>query len=62
MKVVEVVGMPAAVKRAKRKRKTNYTQAEWRRIFGEASKWCAKNKAPGEKQYECVRKYLLGQV
>jgi hypothetical protein len=59
--MIEGMGMPAVTRRSKR-RKTNYTQEEWRRIFGEASRWCAKNKAPGEKQYECVRRYLSGHV
>lgn len=35
-----------------------YSREEWRQIFGAVSKYCAIHRAPGEKQSECVSKYL----
>lgn len=46
-------------KKRKSRKKTGLSQTEIRRLFAEASRWCSKNKAPGEPQYECVRKYML---
>jgi len=41
-----------------RMRKTGYSGPEWRKIFAEAAKYCARNKAPGERIQDCIRRYL----
>jgi len=43
-----------------RRKKTGFSLPEWRKLFGEAAKWCSKNKAPGERIQDCIRRYLKG--
>lgn len=50
----------AALKKRARRAKTGLAKTAWRKKFGEAAKFCAKHKKPGEKLQECVRRYLKG--
>jgi hypothetical protein len=43
-------------------KKTRYTASEWRSIFGQAAKWCAKNRSPGERIQDCIKRYLSQYV
>ena len=43
-----------------RKRKTGLSLDEWKAKFAEAARWCSKNKAPGERIQDCIRRYLKG--
>jgi hypothetical protein len=43
-----------------RRRKTGLTGSEWKAKFAQAAKWCAHNKAPGERIQDCIRRYLKG--
>jgi hypothetical protein len=43
-----------------RRRKTGLALPEWRAKFAQAAKWCAHNKAPGERIQDCIRRYLKG--
>jgi hypothetical protein len=41
-----------------KRRKTGLPRSEWKKIFADAAKHCAKNRAPGERIQDCIRKYL----
>jgi hypothetical protein len=45
-----------------KRRKTGLTGSEWKAMFAEAAKYCAKNKAPGERIQDCIRRYLGHKV
>lgn len=45
-----------------RHRKTGYSGPEWKAKFAEAAKYCARNRAPGERIQDCIRKYLGQKV
>jgi len=45
------------VKRSRRK-KTGYTREQWKQKFAAAAKYCAANRAPGERIQDCMRKQL----
>jgi len=37
---------------------TGYSVTEWRRIFGAIAKWCSKNKSPGERMADCMKRAI----
>ncbi|MEM1913323.1 MAG: hypothetical protein QW067_09310 [Thermofilaceae archaeon] len=41
-------------------RRTTRTKSTWRQRFAEAARYCAKNKGPGERIQDCIRRYLKG--
>jgi hypothetical protein len=43
-------------------RKTKYSASEWRSMFAQAAKWCAKNKLPNERIQDCIKRYLSQHV
>jgi hypothetical protein len=41
-------------------KKTGYPVHVWRAKFAEAAKYCARNKSPGERIQDCIKRYLGG--
>jgi len=39
-------------------RKSPYSAHEWRKVFGSVAKWCARNKSPGERMADCIKRAL----
>ena len=39
-------------------KKTQHSVAAWRKIFGVAAKICAKEKSPGERMAQCIKRVL----